>query len=562
MTHRLLIALIALIAAPLVLLGWGTSSLLRRQRETAQQQLHTVLQSRLLEIDQSLSEVLAGHARRISAALDRPGNPISRFEQITRHDPVVRQCFFANAKGVIVYPPKPVAEDPEAIAIYAALPAIIASNPGLEISELDRPSGDVSTKLQPTRSQPPQSKSGGKSAAKPAATTVRWQVWYMDEGSQLILWLLKSNGDSIGVLLERARWVSELIAALPDAKSVAIANPAVTKTSATQADSISCTSLVDEAGQIVYRWGSDLETADDPIAVVPLSPPLSSWQLQYNNASPLLPESGSLATMLSISGLAVMLLALGAYVMTSVQRQMHVARSRVSFAGQVSHELRTPLTNIRLYAELAESDLENLPEGDTRETIGRRLRVIDSESRRLGRLVSGVLEMVRDERNVRAPSRKPTDVDKLIDQTLAQFAPRFDTLGIEVQRDADAAGPLCVDPDIIEMVLVNLLSNVEKYAASGKYVRVASSIEGNELVVTVTDRGPGIPRRYHRKIFRPFFRLDDSIHAPSGTGIGLAIAKLAAQRHAGRLTIENVDVGTQFELRVAVDARRCDRSGT
>ncbi|EMI21292.1 two-component sensor histidine kinase [Rhodopirellula maiorica SM1] len=560
MTHRLLIALIVLIAAPLVLLGWGASSLLRRQRETAQQQLNTVLQSRLLEIDQSLAEVLAGHARRISEKLDRPGNPIDKFEQITRHDPVVRQCFFANARGVIVYPPKPVAEDPEAIAIYAALPAIIASNPDLEISEESRSKADTpSTKLQ-TQVQAAVAKPGGKSTSKNAATTTRWQVWYMDEGSQLILWLLKSNGDSIGVLLERARWVSELIAALPDAKLVAMPESHMKTQFSKQSDSISCTSLVDEAGQIVYRWGNDLETTDDPIVAVPLSPPLSSWQLQYNNAAPLVVQSSSLATILSLSGLAVMLLALGTYVMTSVQRQMHVARSRVSFAGQVSHELRTPLTNIRLYAELAESDLENLPDDDTRETILRRLRVIDSESRRLGRLVSGVLEMVRDERNVRAPSRTTTDVDDVIDQTLAQFSPRFDTLGIEVQRDARVAKRLYVDPDILEMVLVNLLSNVEKYAAAGKFVRVASWIEENELVVTVADRGPGIPRRYHRKIFRPFFRLDDSIHAPSGTGIGLAIAKLAAQRHGGRLLITNVDVGTEFELRVTADQSYSDHT--
>tara|TARA_R110002073_G_scaffold146205_1_gene298679 strand:- start:1285 stop:2961 length:1677 start_codon:yes stop_codon:yes gene_type:complete len=558
MTHRLLFALIVLIAAPLVLLGWGSSSLLRRQRETAQQQLSSVLQSRLLEIDQSLAEVLAGHARRISEKLDRPGNPIRNFEDLTRHDPVVRQCFFANAKGVIVYPPKPVADDPEAIAIYAALPAIIASNPDLETSERSRSIDKTSSRKQQTRSKMVVSKSAGK----PTATTMRWQVWYMDEGSQLILWLLKSNGDSIGVLLERARWVSELIAALPDAKSVTVSDSREPSGPQRPSDTLSCTSLVDEAGQLVYRWGSDLETTDDPIATIGLSPPLSSWQLQYNNATPLVVHSGSLPTILSISGLAVMLLALGTYVMTSVQRQMHVARSRVSFAGQVSHELRTPLTNIRLYAELAESDLQSMPEGHTRESIERRLSVIDSESRRLGRLVSGVLEMVRDEQNARAPSCQPTDVDEVIDQTLAQFAPRFETLGIEVERDARVAERLSVDPDILEMVLVNLLSNVEKYAAKGKFVRVASWIDGGELVVTVADRGPGIPRRYHRKIFRPFFRLDDSIHAPSGTGIGLAIAKLAAQRHSGRLSITNADVGTEFELRVAVDVSHSGRTGS
>ncbi|WP_442510810.1 sensor histidine kinase [Novipirellula sp. SH528] len=549
MTHRLLIALLVLVAAPLVLLGWGTSSLLRRQRETAQQQLTSVLESRLVEIDHSLSEVLSGQARRITEKLERPGNVIGHLEEVTRHDPAVRQCFFANAKGVIVYPPKPVADDPESIALYAALPAIIASNPDIEIKE----NGSQASKASLTKKQSVANSRSSKSAEKPVATIIRWQVWYMDEGSQLILWLLKSNGDSIGVLLERARWVSELIGELPDNPTLTVLESAASIDSIEPAVSASCTSLVDEAGQIVYRWGDDLETTDDPIATVSLSSPLSNWKLQYNNATPLVPRSDSLATILSITGLGVMLLALGAYVMTSVQRQMHAARNRVSFAGQVSHELRTPLTNIRLYAELAESDLEKMPMSELGNSIGRRLSVIDSESRRLGRLVSGVLEMVRDEHNVRAPSRKPTDVDAVIDNTLAQFTPRFEELGIKVERDANLDVMLNVDPDILEMVLVNLLSNVEKYAADGKFVRVASKLDANELVIEVADRGPGIPRRYHRKIFRPFFRLDDSINAPSGTGIGLAIAKIAAERHGGRLIIRHSDVGTHFELRIAVD---------
>ncbi len=549
MTHRLLIALLVLVAAPLVLLGWGTSSLLRRQRETAQQQMTSVLESRLIEIDHSLAEVLSGQARRITEKLERPGNVFGHLEEVTRHDPAVRQCFFANAKGVIVYPPKPVADDPESIALYAALPAIIASNPDIEIKE----NGSQTSEASLVKKQSGANSRSSKSAEKPVATIIRWQVWYMDEGSQLILWLLKSNGDSIGVLLERARWVSELIAALPDNQTLIALDSAGPIDSIETAVPASCTSLVDEAGQIVYRWGDDLETTDDPIATVSLSSPLSHWKLQYNNATPLVPRSDSLATILSITGLGVTLLALGAYVMTSVQRQMHAARNRVSFAGQVSHELRTPLTNIRLYAELAESDLEKMPTSELGNSIGRRLSVIDSESRRLGRLVSGVLEMVRDEHNVRAPSRKATDVDAVIDNTLAQFTPRFQELGIEVERDANLDVMLNVDPDILEMVLVNLLSNVEKYAADGKYVRVASKIDANELVIEVADRGPGIPRRYHRKIFRPFFRLDDSVNAPSGTGIGLAIAKIAAERHGGRLLIRHTDVGTQFELRIAVD---------
>ena len=94
-----------------------------------------------------------------------------------------------------------------------------------------------------------------------------------------------------------------------------------------------------------------------------MSSPLTSWQLEYHSADPLT-GSASAPLIVSLAGIGVVLLALGAYVLTGVQRQMRTARNRVSFASQVSHELRTPLTNIRLYAELAESDLARLPEGE------------------------------------------------------------------------------------------------------------------------------------------------------------------------------------------------------
>ena len=109
------------------------------------------------------------------------------------------------------------------------------------------------------------------------------------------------------------------------------------------------------------------------------------------------------------------------------------------------------------------------------------------------------------------------------------------------------------DPDIVEMVLVNLLSNVEKYASEGKHVEVISKLADTELIVTVNDHGPGIPRRHHRRVFRAFSRLDDSIRAPSGTGIGLTIARRAALRHGGDLRLIACSDGSCFELRIPVE---------
>ncbi len=539
MPRRLLLALLALVAAPLALLGWVSATSMRQQRQFAEQQLQSLLTSRLNEINRSLEAVLDDHARSLAVKLNVTDKVSEKLRDLKLSDPLVREGILVSANGVLVYPARPVADDPDDIALYAALRGLINGRPDREPADADESNQDAADARLATAAN----RAARSPEAATAVGTPQWQVWYMDEGSQLILWVARSDGSTIGVLLERVRWVADMTAALPDSSAVQFASREATP---------GFTALVDEAQQIVYRWGDEGQCSDPPLAMIRLSPPLSTWQLEYHSPAPIIPPAQSTALYASLAGIGVVLLALGGFVLTSVGRQMRTARNRVSFAGQVSHELRTPLTNIRLYAELAESDLSNLPDGKSREKLAQRLKVIDSESRRLGRLVSGVLEMIRDDRKQRGPKISNVNPDEIIDQTLQQFAPSFASAGIVVHRDAGADRKVDLDADILEMVLVNLLSNVEKYAAGGKRVDVESRLNESALVVSVSDFGPGIPRRKHRAVFRAFSRLDDSVSAPSGTGIGLTIARSAARRHGGDLRLTPSEQGTRFELTLPV----------
>jgi signal transduction histidine kinase len=564
MPRRLLFALLLLVAAPLVLLGWVSATSMRQQREVAERQLRNLLTSRLIEIDRSLGALFDEYVRQLAEAVDKPGRLAENLRELKLTNPLVRQGIVVSANGVMVHPPKPVADDPDGIALYAALSGLIDSRPQTVDSLEDAipptkgatmPSKsklvipDSSSKLSssvPSRS-PKQDTSQRRIAV--AKTSERgsplWQVWYMDEGSQLILWIHRGDGAAVGILLERVRWVADMTAALPDTVMAGHDPEHVSPTPG-------FTALLDEAREIVYRWGDEGAPVAPPLATIPLSAPLNSWRLAYHADSALVPRDQPIALFASLTGIGVLLIALGAFVLTSVGRQMRTARNRVSFAGQVSHELRTPLTNIRLYAELAENDLQYVDEGDARKKLAHRLSVIDAESRRLGRLVSGVLEMIRDDRKQRGPRVVAIQPDQVIDQTLKQFAPSFANVGIELHRDADATDIVGLDADILEMVLVNLLSNVEKYASDGQRIDVESRLVDNQLFVTIQDYGPGIPRRKHGTVFRAFSRLDDSINAPSGTGIGLTIARSAAKRHGGDLRLVASEKGARFELRIPV----------
>lgn len=555
MPLRILIGLLTLIAAPLLLLGWLSASAVRADRLVATRQMEVVLQNRLQEsltdvqpLFQELASGLSDPVQAVAAIdqhdTDEQQLALSRLE---RHTPLVRRVVAINPQGRLLYPAVPAAgESTTVVERYAALTALVAARPRIDTT--------------------------AEATAGSATSGPLFHTWYRDEGLQLTLWWYQPSGAAIGVLLERSAWIAALTARLPETRwqaspseySKSLRNAGAAASTSSPATIQEASVLVDEAGRLVYRWGSDLDldgesaasgrpAADHPrgvqLASVPLPEPLSSWQMQYFTDRPLEPAISSTAMFLTLAALAVILVSLGIYVLTQLQRQMRLARNRVSFAGQVAHELRTPLTNIRLYTELAQSDLQpttgaspdDRPAGnfaaDRLESVARRLAVIDSEAQRLGRLVSGVMEVIREGESPRPLHLAQHVPDQLIETVLEQFQPSFAAAAIEIQRQLAAGQAVRLDADCLEIILVNLLSNVEKYAQSGGWVGVQSTLSGDTLRVRIADRGSGIPWRHRRTVFKRFRRLDDSISAPTGTGIGLTIARQLARAHGGDVTL-------------------------
>ncbi|MCA9139238.1 MAG: HAMP domain-containing histidine kinase, partial [Planctomycetales bacterium] len=381
---------------------------------------------------------------------------------------------------------------------------------------------------------------------------------------------VRPDGNSVGILLERSRWIADLIAVLPDDRknfdSSSVRGTRIGsnwQSNGFVATGIGSIALVDEAKRTIYRWGDVEDFKLPPLHETGLSSPLASWQLRLHVNDSLLPDTSPVPMYFSLAGIGLVLLAVGFYVLTSVQRQIADAKSRVSFAGQVSHELRTPLTNIRLYTELAESDLKQLEPTSASSSLAKRLEVIDHESRRLQRLVSGVLEMIRPSGKRVGLRKSPTDVCQLVAGIADQFKPSFEAAGLTLESNCSVGSEICIDADILEMVIVNLLSNVEKYVPRGGRCSIncdiiADSKTGAEQMrVIVDDDGPGIAGVHRSRVFRPFIRIDDSISAPSGTGIGLTIALRAARRHGGDLILLTSSTlgGAAFQLTLPIDEK-------
>lgn len=247
---------------------------------------------------------------------------------------------------------------------------------------------------------------------------------------------------------------------------------------------------------------------------------------------------------------AVVLLLLGLFLFIQQTRAIRLAEERVTFVNRVSHELGTPLTNILLNLDLATEALSQRPAESER-----RLRLIGEEVRRLARLVSNVLTFSRGERKTLQLQSRACVPDEVIEQMLSQFLPSLERRGFAVEWQKGAHERVVLDPDALAQITGNLLSNVEKYAATGGWVALESHWEHERLRVRVSDRGPGIPVHLQSRIFQPFERVGQNLdEGSSGTGLGLSIARDLARRMGGDLLLLPATQGAVFECEMAAPA--------
>lgn len=368
-----------------------------------------------------------------------------------------------------------------------------------------------------------------------------WTTWYHGRGLVLGYWTESLHDTVTMVLVPRGRWLSDLVAELPD-------------NSESQAGGL--TQLVDVEGTIVTQWGNlDLTDSGSVDAELPVDDPLEGWRLRMI----LTPEARSAALGLDnrwwrglvAGGFSLALVLLGVLVTVNINRQLYLAGQQVSFVNQVSHELRTPLTNIRMYTDLTMQGLEAHREIGIESEIDR-LVVIQQETVRLGRLIENVLTFARSGKHRLLRTSSVSNAESLIDGVLATFEPQLSECNMIVERSMVVERtmgdlqPLFIDREALEQILVNLISNAIKYAATGRLLRIETIYGVGELTIHVTDNGPGIPKRLRSRVFDPFVRGSNRLEAPAGTGIGLTIARQLARQHGGDCQLRPTPTGSTF----------------
>lgn len=265
-----------------------------------------------------------------------------------------------------------------------------------------------------------------------------------------------------------------------------------------------------------------------------------------------------------LTTLAALIVA-GLVIAVLVQSERLLER-RQRFAAAAAHELRTPLAGLRMYAEML---AHGLGRPEKQRLYAERLV---SESARLGRVVSNVLDFTRLEKRKLEVDPRGADLVPFVRELAANLAPTLaaagatlevealvlaepgepsDPHGSNVTRDAPLVARF--DPDALTQILVNLIDNAEKYTrdAADRTITVSVRRAANGVEVAVRDRGPGLPGKKGRasRLFAPFSR-GVGHDGPAGLGLGLALGKALARAQGG--TLENRQVSPGAELVVTL----------
>jgi signal transduction histidine kinase len=279
-----------------------------------------------------------------------------------------------------------------------------------------------------------------------------------------------------------------------------------------------------------------------------LTAPLDSLELIFSiNHLP----AGAGAGVLGWVTLVLLLVFLGGF--TAVYRvglsQINLARQQQDFVASVSHELKTPLTSIRMYGEI-------LKEGWADEEKRQRYyEFIHDESERLSRLISNVLQLARISRNEPQFDMQQVAVAELMANTESKISNQVERAGFElrfIQDESVNDATINIDEDCFTQIIINLVDNAIKFSkdAAEKAVEVRSKrVANGQIVFSVRDFGPGVPRDQMKKIFELFYRSESELTRETvGTGIGLAIVYQLTTAMGGSVDLVNVDPGAEFRV--------------
>lgn len=296
--------------------------------------------------------------------------------------------------------------------------------------------------------------------------------------------------------------------------------------------------ILDETGKpLLYPSNDDARDWRIPFASMEISEVLPRWEVAAYLTDPGIissrADTQAIFMWILISILAVSILAGSGTALKLMYDEVKLAQQKTTFVANVSHELKTPLTSIRMFAEMlrAKKKLDD-------KRAKKYLDIMVSETERLTRLINNVLDFSRKGKNKNNYNFKVTEIVQLIKSIINNQKVRLKNNGFDVTFKSEIKKAFVnTDEEALKQVMLNLLSNAEKYSESIKEISLEIKKSKDYIFINIQDRGIGIPPKHREKIFKEFYRVNDGLTARAGgSGLGLSIAQKIILDHKGDIT--------------------------
>lgn len=221
-------------------------------------------------------------------------------------------------------------------------------------------------------------------------------------------------------------------------------------------------------------------------------------------------------------------------------------RLKSALLDAVTHDLRTPLTSIKASITTLLDETRAPEFALDKDARLEMLQVIDEESDRLNRFISGLIDLARIDAGELHLRPQWGTIDEIVSTALARAQPLTHDHEVEVLIDEELPA-VRVDERAVSEVVYTLVDNAAKYSPAGTKIQISAEVSHGMVKMAVEDQGEGVPLDLRERVFDKFFRAtrdgDVSTRQPSGTGMGLAIAKGIVEAHEGKIWIESATDG-------------------
>lgn len=217
-----------------------------------------------------------------------------------------------------------------------------------------------------------------------------------------------------------------------------------------------------------------------------------------------------------------------------ITQLVRLNRARRDMVANISHELRTPITKIRFEIESLFYDRDKPKRKESIES----LRAISEEVTALESVVQELLDLSMIESGQSIMKLVDEPLLEIVDFGVERLEGKLEQKKLKVVKHIPEKLRILCDRDHIRRVITNLVSNAIKWSPKNDIITISARIDGEDIIVSVFDNGPGVPEDQRQRIFERFYQVDTARSGGDGSGLGLAICKHIVEAHGGKIWAE------------------------